>query len=155
MGMLVAFAGPADSVAAWVVTPEEARRWAGVTTWPVPVEVFAAWHAEPGVVPFLLVEDEQPVAYGELWDDGPDAELGRLLVDPGQRGRGVGRQLVEALVAEAHRRGFDEIWLRVLPENEQARRCYTAAGFVRASLAEETAFNTNQPREFVWMRHAS
>lgn len=154
MGELVPFSGAAVTVAAWVTSPEEAMRWSGVTTWPVPAELFATWHAEADTAPFLLVDDGEAVAYGELWEDEAEIELARLLVDPSLRGRGVGRRLVAALVAEAHRRGFDEVWLRVVPENEPAIRCYAAAGFVRAPAAEEAEFNRPQPREYAWMRYA-
>ena len=53
--------------------------------------------------------------------------------------------LVSLLTTEARRRGFEDVWLRVRAENEQAIACYRAAGFVRASEAEEAAFNVGQP----------
>ena len=59
------------------------------------------------------------------------------------------------LTAEARRRSFGEVWLRVVPENAAARRSYAAAGFVRASSDEEATFNAGQPRAYVWMRHHS
>ncbi|MGI3223421.1 GNAT family N-acetyltransferase [Streptomyces sp. GTA36] len=44
----------------------------------------------------LLVEDERPVAYGELWFDAEEdeVELARIIVAPDARGRGLGRVLV-------------------------------------------------------------
>jgi ribosomal protein S18 acetylase RimI-like enzyme len=53
-----------------------------------------------------------------------------LAVDPSAQGRGVGRALVEAAVAEAARRGASKVALRVLGENPGARRLYERCGFV-------------------------
>lgn len=153
MSELIPFDGSVETVASWVATPAEAMLWSGVTTWPVPTELFATWHSESDVVPFLLLVDGRAGAYGELWEDEDEVELARLLVAPDIRGTGVGRRLVAALVAEAGRRGFDEAWLRVIPENEPAIRCYLASGFVRATPEEEHDFNRLQPRAYAWMRH--
>jgi ribosomal protein S18 acetylase RimI-like enzyme len=57
-------------------------------------------------------------------------QIAGLAVDPGAQGRGVGRALVEAAAAEATRRGARRLTLRVLGENEPARRLYAACGFV-------------------------
>ncbi len=53
-----------------------------------------------------------------------------LAVDPSAQGRGVGRALVEAAVAEAGRRGASKVSLRVLGENAGARRLYERCEFV-------------------------
>ncbi len=97
------------------------------------------------------------VGYGELWEDREldEAELARLVIAPTLRGEGHGRALTRALADEAHRRGFAEVWLRVVPENAAARRAYVAAGFARATADQEDEFNAGQPRTYVWMRDAS
>ena len=53
-----------------------------------------------------------------------------LGVDPEAQGRGVGRALVEAAVAEARARGARKLTLRVLGGNVTARRLYERCGFV-------------------------
>ncbi|WP_307796617.1 GNAT family N-acetyltransferase [Actinomadura barringtoniae] len=52
-----------------------------------------------------------------------------LVVDSSERGRGVGRALVDAACVEAVRQGARRITLRVLGWNAGARRLYEAAGF--------------------------
>lgn len=52
-----------------------------------------------------------------------------LGVHPDVQGRGVGRALLEAAVAEARRRGATRLTLRVLGHNGPARRAYERAGF--------------------------
>jgi ribosomal protein S18 acetylase RimI-like enzyme len=53
-----------------------------------------------------------------------------IAVDPALQGRGVGRALIEAAVAEARARGARRLTLRVFSANERARRLYESAGFV-------------------------
>ncbi len=57
-------------------------------------------------------------------------EIGGLAVGPGAQGRGAGRALVEAAVAEARSRGAVKLSLRVLGGNVGAKRLYERCGFV-------------------------
>ena len=50
------------------------------------------------------------------------------------RGRGVGRALMEALLAEAERRGAVEVFLEVRADNETAQRLYATLGFERIAV---------------------
>jgi ribosomal protein S18 acetylase RimI-like enzyme len=141
----------------WVQSIEEATRWASLDHLPT-LEDLERWHAQPYATPFVLVEGEDAVGYGEVWDDGEEdravdeAELARLVVKPAERGRGLGRALTRALADEAWRLGVAEVWLRVVEDNMPARRAYEAAGFVRATPEEEAAFNAGQRRVYAWMR---
>lgn len=56
--------------------------------------------------------------------------VGRALVDPAQRGRGTGRQLVALALALARSQGAVRVDLGVLADNWSARRIYDALGFV-------------------------
>jgi [ribosomal protein S18]-alanine N-acetyltransferase len=115
---------------------------------------FARWHADSEVVPFVWIDGQRVIGYGELWEDRSldEAELARLVIEPNKRGRGHGRALTRALADEARRRGFGAVWLRLRPENSPARRAYEAAGFARATPEEEAEFNAAQPHVYVWMR---
>jgi ribosomal protein S18 acetylase RimI-like enzyme len=137
----------------WIRTAREADLWAGVA-WPLSPDLLSCWQAEPYVHPFVLLDAALPVAYGEIWEDADEneAELARLVVDPAVRGRGIGRELVGLLVGEARRRGFPDVWLRVVPTNAAAIACYTAAGFERARADAEARFDLGQPRPYLWLR---
>jgi ribosomal protein S18 acetylase RimI-like enzyme len=64
-------------------------------------------------------------------------ELNGLAVAPAAAGRGVGRWLVEAAVAEATARGARKLTLRVLGPNAVARRLYRRCGFVEEGVLRE------------------
>ncbi|TQV70231.1 GNAT family N-acetyltransferase [Exilibacterium tricleocarpae] len=55
--------------------------------------------------------------------------LGFMYVDPGYRGMGVNKQLIEALMAWSKSRGVYEVSLDVYSENAAAIRAYEKAGF--------------------------
>jgi ribosomal protein S18 acetylase RimI-like enzyme len=56
-----------------------------------------------------------------------------LAVLPEQRGRGVGRSLLEAIARKAQALGCCKLTLEVLENNRKARRVYEAAGFRQAT----------------------
>jgi ribosomal protein S18 acetylase RimI-like enzyme len=63
------------------------------------------------------------------------AHIAQLAVDPGERGRGVGRRLVDAACRMAAGAGCTRMTLLVEARNIAARRLYDAAGFqARASF---------------------
>ena len=63
-----------------------------------------------------------------------EAEILTLAVAPAFRRRGTGRALVEAVAAEAQRRGAKTVFLEVATDNPGAIALYEAAGFSRAGL---------------------
>lgn len=142
----------AATVVGWATTPDEVMAWCSHPEAPVRPETLIGWSRSPTVVAHLLVERETPVAYGELWldDEESEVELSRLIVAPDHRGRGVGRFLVAALTERA-RHHFADVFLRVRPDNETARRCYERAGFTRVDLEDEALWNQGQPTNYVWM----
>ena len=145
-------------VARWARSAGELDAWASRSDHPIPASVIREWHTDPDVLPFVLRSPGgEPRAYGEIWlEPGSDeAELARMIVAPGSRGRGIGRTLVRLLCEEASRRGPREMWIRVLPSNDAAIACYRSAGFLRASKELEAELNSGQPRIYQWMRSAT
>jgi [ribosomal protein S18]-alanine N-acetyltransferase len=147
----------AATVLSWARTAEERGAWAALSEPDPDASVFERWHADPDVQPFAVVVDGRVCGYGEVWEDRDEdeAELARLIVDPGMRGRGVGRAMARLLSERARALGYADVWVRVVPSNTAAIRAYSAAGFVRTTPQEESRFNERQPREYVWMRLAT
>jgi ribosomal protein S18 acetylase RimI-like enzyme len=71
------------------------------------------------------------VMYSEFGMTDPgDCALFGMWVDPGFRGTGIGRALVDAVVAQARAAGKRRLVLHVVTGNDPASRLYERAGFV-------------------------
>ena len=80
---------------------------------------------DPGCAHVLAESDAgEAVGTGRLM---PDGRIGRMAVLAAWRGRGVGAAMLEALVAEAKRRGFRETYLHA---QAHAKDFYARHGFV-------------------------
>lgn len=83
------------------------------------------WDADDATsVHALALLDGHPVGCGRLL---PDGHIGRMAVRAPFRSTGVGRALLQALLAEARRRGMREV---VLHAQTHALRFYETHGFV-------------------------
>ncbi|KOX19230.1 MULTISPECIES: GNAT family N-acetyltransferase [unclassified Streptomyces] len=143
----------AATVAGWPASPEEALLWCGSREFPVTGRTVAGWQEDQEVHGHVLVQDGTLLGYGEVWTDAEEdeAELAHVVVAPAARGGGVGRVLVRALLDRALGAGFDDVYLRVHPDNAGALRCYEGAGFVRVDPAEAAGWNALQPVAYVWL----
>lgn len=78
----------------------------------------------------LAVEGDQVFGFAihqhhpSTWVMGDDCYLEDLFVDPSARGRGVGRALIEDLIALARGRGWQRLYWNTDSTNETARRLY-------------------------------
>lgn len=61
--------------------------------------------------------------------DSTTAEVKRMYVDPASRGTGVGRALLEALIAGARARGYETLRLGTLDDMTAAQGLYRSLGF--------------------------
>lgn len=82
--------------------------------------------------------DGSPVACGALRRlDADSAEIKRMYVAPGTRGRGIGRAVLAALEAEARRLGVRRVVLETGVRQTEALALYTKEGFERIPLFGE------------------
>jgi putative acetyltransferase len=78
----------------------------------------------------LAMDDQEPagcVAMRPLTSD--TCEMKRLYVRPAYRTAGVGRQLVQRLIAEGRSAGYQKMYLDTLPVMAGAQRLYESLGF--------------------------
>jgi N-acetylglutamate synthase len=82
----------------------------------------------PAAFASLILENE-PVGFGMSAIDRGWAELGSIMLDQTQRGKGLGRAVVEALLTWAQQKGADCAFLQVDITNMIAIKLYTSLGF--------------------------
>ncbi|MFT7464939.1 MAG: GNAT superfamily N-acetyltransferase [Pseudohongiellaceae bacterium] len=94
------------------------------------------WLPLPGSWTFVAEHEGRAVGFatlGSLRANGRPVrstlELRRLYVDPEHWRGGIGRELHEHVIAEVRSRGFAQLVLWVLTENQPAREFYVALGF--------------------------
>ena len=73
--------------------------------------------------------DGATLGYAVAWFASDEAELGDLAVNPGARGQGVGRALLDAVLEGVRGQGIRSVFLAVRESNDAARRLYERAGF--------------------------
>lgn len=81
-----------------------------------------------------LAGDGRLVGYAVAMPAADEMHLLNLTVAPDAEGRGHARALLDALQAEAGRRGMRSLWLEVRPSNARARRLYARRGFAEVGL---------------------
>lgn len=67
-------------------------------------------------------------------------ELRPIVVMPQVRGSGVAAELVNALLRDASRRGFQSIWLETESDNLVAQAFYSKMGFIRVADSSDTPY---------------
>jgi ribosomal protein S18 acetylase RimI-like enzyme len=144
-------------VAGWALDEQEVALLSGRVVYPFPEELRGIWRkVDDDIHSYLLFDADRPVGYGEIWldDEEDEVELARIIVDPEVRGRGVGGELVRALLGPALDAGYSEVFLRVRPDNAPAIRTYLRTGFVDVPDALMAEWNEGQPVAYRWMRYA-
>ncbi len=97
---------------------------------------------DPNVVVLVAERNGEVVGYtyagAEGWDymslRGPAGVLHDIVVDPAQRGHGVGRMLLDATLAALKARGMPRVVLSTAAGNESAQRLFARAGFRRTMI---------------------
>jgi [ribosomal protein S18]-alanine N-acetyltransferase len=126
-------------VASWIGSQRECELWAGPRV-PFPLELSAlAEQIEMAHAINVALDDEQGLAaFGQALPRGPGrAHLGRIIVRPSGRRRGLGRALVQTLLARVEATGLTLVTLNVYRDNAAARMLYSGLGFQRAEPLPE------------------
>lgn len=73
---------------------------------------------------------DRVIGFGGMWVIGDEGHIVTLAVHPDFRRHGVGRRLMEALLAEARQRRVERVTLEVRVHNTAAQHLYHDLGFV-------------------------
>lgn len=125
---------------AWIDNEQLLYQFAGpVFQYPLTEFQLEQYLAESSRFPYVVMDciSGKPLGHAEVYRlSATRGKLCRLLIaDPGQRGRGLGQELVGELVRICREEfGFHQIELNVYDWNLPAIHCYEKAGFVRNPL---------------------
>nr|WP_269326875.1 ribosomal protein S18-alanine N-acetyltransferase [Kineosporia mesophila] len=110
------------------------RELFGDTAWTA--EMFWSELAHPGTRWYVVAEslEDEVLGYAGLLAPGAEADVQTVAVAPAAQGRGVGRQLLDALIDQALAREATTLLLEVRADNDQAIRLYTRRGFERIAI---------------------
>lgn len=97
-------------------------------------DIFVVEFAQPNNLYLGVFDDDDLLAYGGISQLGPrndpEFEIHTIGVDPGHRRRGLGRLLMQQLLAVVDSTG-GEVFLEVRTDNEAAIALYEGLGFER------------------------
>ncbi|TCG06934.1 hypothetical protein BZM27_22935 [Paraburkholderia steynii] len=119
-------------ICSWIPDATVCRQWAGpAIAFPLQSDLIATELVKEGQRSFSVLEGGRVVGFGQFWVIEPGAvHIGRVIVSPHCRGRGIGRYLVQALVMEGlSSTGAGRATLRVACGNDRARALYASMGF--------------------------
>lgn len=124
----------------WINSEVECRQWGGPEfRYPFDRHSFSTdsrWRELPSFA--VLDAQGAPLAFGQFYRRLHCCHLGRLIVAPHARGRGVGQQLIRKLAVQARDALHLELCsLFVLKNNLAAKALYEKMGFEVCSYPEE------------------
>lgn len=100
--------------------------------WPLTEFQLSDMEDHDGFTAWMLVNNQtnNPVGHFDITLQAGTARVGRIIIAPELRGRGLARELVGHVIQQASRLGASELTLNVIIGNEPAIRAYERAGFV-------------------------
>lgn len=96
--------------------------------------------------------EDRVIGFTGMWLVREEAHVATLAVDPACRRRGVGRQLMVALVREAIQRGATCMTLEVRERNLAAQRLYEGFGFEVIARIGHYYLDTGEDALVMWVR---
>ena len=95
---------------------------------------FRTWLSRPEAFATLAMREREAVAFGLALAAGDDAELLTIATASAARRQGAAREILQALDAEARKRGLRRWVLEVARSNLAAIGLYKSSGFVEIAL---------------------
>ena len=108
-------------------------------------------------VRFVLADPVTEEYWGQIGLENIDrrngcAELGIVIANAAQRGKGIGREGIALMLRYAFEtQGLRRVELTVLADNSRARLCYLKSGFVEEGVARQKIWKAGKYRDVVSM----
>lgn len=93
------------------------------------------------------------VAYGGIWVILDEAHITNIAVHPDYRYKGIGEELLKALLEKAYAREAKEITLEVRISNLTAQSLYKKAGFVQEGIRKRYYEDNKEDALIMWKRN--
>ncbi|WP_347568812.1 GNAT family N-acetyltransferase [Microbacterium lacticum] len=121
-----------ERIVGWIPDAEALRLFSGTRlSWPLTVRQLQEVTEASALAPYVVAAASgELVGHFDLRLEEWVVWLGRVVVDPSQRGQGLARGVVKLAVVEAHRLGAHRVRLNVISSNVPAVRAYRRAGFL-------------------------
>jgi ribosomal protein S18 acetylase RimI-like enzyme len=95
----------------------------------------------------MLDENDNFIAFGQFYYRAGCCHMGRIVVSPGHRNKGIGTQLIRLLIEKGcHELDVKTFALFAMDKNIRAVKTYQSMGFVITDYPEETSL-----RNFIYM----
>ncbi|WP_028022001.1 GNAT family N-acetyltransferase [Enterovibrio calviensis] len=138
----------AAQLCAWIPDATTNVQWGGPTfSFPVTPEQICTHIARDEVRPFLLIHNREALGYIELFRvSDNEYRLCRVLIaSPANRGKGLGRRLVELALEKARLiSNVYKVSLAVFAHNTAAISCYSSLGFIVSPEQTKTRISNGE-----------
>lgn len=146
-----------DIIKNWIADERTHAMWcANLIAYPIEKENFESVMTEAatrfGDSPYVATMEDGKVVGFFCYSVNLDSNEGMLkfvMVDPAQRGKGLGKEMLQLAVEYAFNISkTDAVHLNVFPENTRAKKCYESVGFVE----RQTELNAFSYKDESWGR---
>jgi RimJ/RimL family protein N-acetyltransferase len=128
-----------DALMQWFPDAASVAVWSPSNSFPFERQRFILESKLDEIPSWMLVDDaDTPLAFGQYYARQGCCHLGRLVVAPQQRGKGLAGELIRRLMARGTAElGVTRCSLFVLNHNSVARKVYASLGFVETQYPEK------------------
>lgn len=134
--------------------PEDAEGVAAVEreSFPTPWSREDFWREASNAFAYYIValDDADIIGFGGCWISFEEAQVTNIALTASQRGRGLGKALMEKLMCAAAERGVERMTLEVRPSNTPALRLYEGLGFAAVGVRKKYYQDNDEDAILMW-----
>lgn len=134
--------------------PEDAEGVAAVEreSFPTPWSREDFWREASNEFAYYIValDDADIIGFCGCWISFEEAQVTNIALTASQRGRGLGKALMEKLMCAAAERGVERMTLEVRPSNTPALRLYEGLGFAAVGVRKKYYQDNDEDAILMW-----